>query len=257
MPTRDTPWPNGTPCWVDYGAADVDAARAFYGGLFGWEFTGGGEEYGGYLNATRDGRPVAGLAPLVQDSGPPAWTTYFATDDSAAAVERITAAGGTVVVAPMEVPPFGVMTIALDPQGNGFGLWEAREHTGFQRHSEPGTVAWDEATSDDPAAARAFYGAVFGYAFDDVEGLEGYATFRTDERTPEYPQGGMGGSVPGIPTGWLVCFGVASADEAVAAVEAQGGKVLTGPEDTPFGRFAVLEDPWGAPFEVIQDVDPA
>jgi len=30
MPTRDTAWPAGTPCWVDYGAADVDAAKAFY-----------------------------------------------------------------------------------------------------------------------------------------------------------------------------------------------------------------------------------
>ena len=30
MPTRNTPWPAGTPCWVDYGAADLDAAKAFY-----------------------------------------------------------------------------------------------------------------------------------------------------------------------------------------------------------------------------------
>ncbi|MGY1600666.1 VOC family protein [Geodermatophilus sp. SYSU D00815] len=255
MPTRDTAWPTGTPCWVDYGAADVAAAREFYGGLFGWEFTGGDEEYGGYLNAVRDGRMVAGLGPRVQESDPVAWTTYFATDDSAAAVDRITAAGGTVVVAPMEVAPYGVMTIALDPQGNPFGLWEAREHSGFQRHSEPGTVAWNEATFDDPESARAFYGAVFGYTFDAVEGVEGYTTFRTDERTPEYPQGGLGGPMPDIPRGWLVCFGVASADDTVARVEAQGGKVLTRPEDTPFGRFAVVEDPWGAAFEVLQDVE--
>jgi hypothetical protein len=25
------------------------------------------------------------------------------------------------------------------------------------------------------------------------------------------------------------------------------------PMDTPFGRFAIVEDPWGAPFEVMQD----
>ena len=41
MPTRDTPWPNGTPCWVDLGAADLDAAKAFYSSILGWEYTGG------------------------------------------------------------------------------------------------------------------------------------------------------------------------------------------------------------------------
>ena len=54
-----------------------------------------------------------------------------------------------------------------------------------------------------------------------------------------------------MPKGWLVCFAVASADDAVATTESQGGKVVMAPMDTPWGRFAVLEDPWGAPFEVM------
>ena len=41
MPTRNTPWPPGTPCWIDYGASEIDAAKDFYGRLFGWEFEGG------------------------------------------------------------------------------------------------------------------------------------------------------------------------------------------------------------------------
>lgn len=252
MPTRDTAWPAGTPCWVDYGAADVDAARAFYGSLFGWEFSGGEEQYGGYLNAARDGRLVAGLGPRMNDADPVAWTTYFATDDSEAAVARITEAGGTVVVPPMDVAPFGRMTIALDPTGTPFGLWEAREHTGFGRYDEPGAVTWNEAALDDPDAARAFYAAVFGYTYDAVDGPEGYTTFRTADRPAEQPQGGFGGTSPNAPKGWLVCFSVASADDAVAAVEAAGGKVTMAPVDSPYGRFAVVEDPWGAPFELMQ-----
>jgi uncharacterized protein len=252
MPTRETRWPAGTPCWVDYGAADVEAARQFYGSLFGWEFSGGGEEYGGYLNAVRDGRLVAGLGPRMDASEPVAWTTYFATDDSGASVERITAAGGTVVVPPMEVAPYGWMTIARDPQGNAFGLWEAREHTGFQRYNEPGSVTWDEAAVDDPEAARTFYAAVFGFTFDEMDGPEDYTTFRTGERPAEQPLGGLGGVQPGSPKGWQVCFSVTSADDVVAAVEAAGGKVVMAPTDSPYGRFAVVEDPWGASFEVMQ-----
>ena len=61
MPTRDTPWPNGTPCWVDYGAADLDATKAFYASVLGWEYTGGDPEFGGYLTATKNGENAAGM----------------------------------------------------------------------------------------------------------------------------------------------------------------------------------------------------
>jgi predicted enzyme related to lactoylglutathione lyase len=248
MPTRDIPWPNGTPCWVDYGAADIDAAKAFYADLFGWEYTGGEPEYGGYLNATLKGEQAAGLGPRMDPNQPVAWTTYFATDDSDATVGRIREAGGTVVMEPMEVGPFGRMTIALDPQGNAFGLWEAGQHTGYRIYNEPGSLVWNEAAVDDSEAARAFYGAVFGFRFDEVPGAGGYTTFATGDR----PLGGLGGHQPGSPKGWTVCFAVASTDEAVAKVEAVGGKVTMSPQDTEFGRFAVVEDPWGAPFSVMQ-----
>lgn len=252
MPTRDTAWPAGTPCWIDYGASDMAAAQAFYAGLLGWEYTGGDPEFGGYLNATKDGRLVAGMGPQMDEAGAPGWTTYVATDDADATAARIREAGGTVVVEPMQVGPFGRMVIALDPQGNGFGLWEAGEHTGVQRFGEPGSLAWNEAAVADPAAARAFYSAVFGFEWDATEGMEPYATFRTGDR----PLGGLGAIQPGLPTGWTVCFAVASTDGAVSSVEAQGGKVLYPAEDTEFGRFAVVEDPWGASFSVME-VQPA
>ena len=248
MPTRDTPWPTGTPCWVDYGATDVEAAKNFYAGLFGWEYTGGDAEYGGYLNATRNGRQAAGLGPQMNPADPPGWTTYFATDDADATVGRIREAGGTVVMEPMDVDPFGRMVIALDPQGNAFGLWQSREHTGVQIYNEPGALVWNEAQLDDPVAAREFYTAVFGFRYDEVPDAGGYTTFSTGGN----PLGGLGGHQPGMPKGWLACFSVASTDDTVASVEASGGKVTMAPMDTPWGRFAVVEDPWGAAFEVMQ-----
>jgi len=248
VPTRNTPWPNGTPCWVDYGASDIDAAKSFYGGLLGWEYEGGDPEYGGYLNATRNGEPAAGLGPLMNPGDSPGWTTYFATDDSPATVARIREAGGTVVVEPMEVGPMGTMTIAADPQGNAFGLWQSGTHTGYRVYNEPGSLVWSEAAVDDPEAARRFYGAVFGFTFDEVPGAEGYTTFAAGGN----PLGGLGRHQPGSPKGWTTCFSVASTDEAVAYTESAGGKVTMAAMDTEFGRFAVVEDPWGAPFSVMQ-----
>ena len=81
-------------------------------------------------------------------------------------------------------------------------------------------------------------------AGDDMD----YSTFSSGAN----PLGGLGASNPSMPKGWLTCFSVSSADDAVAAVEAKGGTVTTPAMDTPFGRFAIVEDPWGAPFEVMQ-----
>ena len=136
------------------------------------------------------------MAPLQNPADAPAWTTYFATSDIGVHVERITDAGGTVVVPPMEVGPMGTMAIALDPQGTSFGLWQAGMHTGAQIYNEPGALYWNEAAVEDPEAARAFYTSVFGYLWDEVPDAGGYMTFRTHDRPAEHPLGGLGGLTP-------------------------------------------------------------
>lgn len=250
MPTRDSAWPAGTPCWVDYGATDVDAAKAFYAAVLGWAYSGGAPEYGGYLTCEARGRSAAGMAPQADAATPPSWTTYFATDDADASAARITEAGGTVVAPPMDVGPLGRMAIALDPQGNSFGVWQSAEHTGVTIYNEPGSRVWNEAALDDLETAKTFYGAVFGFRFEEVEGMGGYTTFATDGDS----LGGLGAHQPGSPKGWTTCFSVSSTDAAVAAVEQGGGKVTMAAQDTPFGRFAVVEDPWGALFELMASI---
>lgn len=248
MPTTHTAWSPGTPCWVDYGAPDLEAAKAFYAAVLGWTYEGGGEEYGGYLSCVRNGLPAAGMSGMYDPSVPPRWNTYFASDDADATAAKVPVAGGTVVVEPMEVGPFGRMAIIADPQGNPFGLWQAGEHIGYRIFNEPGTVVWNELAAEDPAAARGFYAAVFGFRFEEVEGAEGYTTFATGDR----PLGGLGGLSPGGPRGWTTCFSVENTDAAVETVTGGGGKVLMPATDTPYGRFAVVEDPWGVAFSVMQ-----
>jgi hypothetical protein len=248
MPVRDTSWPAGTPCWVDYSASDLDAAKTFYAAVLGWDYTEGKPEFGGYLNARTKGLLAAGIMPKMEASQPSVWMTYFATDDAAATVEAITGAGGSVIAGPHPVGSLGTMVVALDQQGVAFGAWQAADHTGVQIYNEPGALVWNEAAMPDPDAAKQFYSTVFGFRFDAIEGMDDYATFAIGEA----PLGGLGGHSPGSPQGWMVCFSVASADDAAAAVESGGGKVQTAPMDTPYGRFAVVADPWGASFEVMQ-----
>lgn len=251
MSTRDTAWPAGTPCWVDYAARDIGAAQAFYGELLGWTFTDGQPEYGGYLTCLRHDLAAAGMMPTTDAAQPPGWTTYFAADDAAAVSSAITAGGGSILVPPMQVGAQGTMVLATDPAGMVFGLWQSGEHTGARLVNEPGGVVWNEEAVSDPDVARAFYGAVFGFRFEPVEGAPGYTTFATADR----PLGGLGGLSEGVTPGWSTCFAVVSADEASSYAERAGGQVPTPPADMPYGRFAVLSDPWGAVFSVMQLID--
>ena len=54
MPHRDAA-PVGAPCWIELFSSDTDKAEAFYGSLFGWTFENAGPDYGGYINASKDG----------------------------------------------------------------------------------------------------------------------------------------------------------------------------------------------------------
>lgn len=259
MPTRNTVWPDGTPCWVDYAASDLAAAQAFYTDLLGWSYE-GGEEFGGYLTCLVDGRAAAGLGPQTAAGEAPSWTTYFAAADARQVADRIHQAGGTVLVGPAPVDPepvglLGTVAIAADPQGHRFGLWQGAQHTGVGIYNEPGALTWNETAEQDPEAARTFYSAVFGYAFDPVEGAPGYSTFRAPDGPPDHPLGGLGGvESPDSPQGWTTCFAVADTDAAVSTVDRAGGRVVLPATDSPYGRFAVLTDPWGATFSVMGPV---
>jgi predicted enzyme related to lactoylglutathione lyase len=255
MTTRDTNWPEGTPCWVDLGVDDFDKGRAFYAGLLGWEVERGPEEFGGYATCTKDGRAVAGLAPKMAPDQPTVWTVYLASDDLDATLDRVRTNGGQVLGEPMQVGEMGRMALFTDPGGAFTGLWQGASHTGFRLSDEPGAVAWNENYSADWLRNREFYAAVFGWDYDaaSFEGTD-YAVAQRDG-APVAGIGRIGGFVPeGTPPHWNVYFRVADTDAAIATVRELGGTVLSEPFDSEYGRMGLVADDQGAPFWVMADV---
>jgi predicted enzyme related to lactoylglutathione lyase len=251
MVARDTAWANGTPCWVDLGVADIAKACAFYAALFGWEARPGPPEAGGYTVCRKDGRQVAGIGPNTGPPGSPAaWTTYLAAGDAAGTAGKVKAAGGHLVVEPMDVMDQGRLAIATDPGGAAFGLWQARAHTGVQLANEPGALAWNENLSRDFDGNKAFYHEVFGYEFGDIGGFR-YATLKVDGREVG-GIGELGSSFPAdVRPHWSVYFAVEDTDAAVAKVGALGGATLRPSWDSPYGRMARVADDHGASFTLI------
>jgi hypothetical protein len=252
MVLRDTPWPAGTPCWVDLGSDDPLKARNFYGELLGWKTVDGPPEAGGYVIAELGGQPVAGLGPKMGPDQPTAWTTYLATDDADATAAKITGAGGQVFAPPFDVMDVGRMAIASDPSGAVFGIWQSHAHTGFRLANEPGSDCWNENMSRSFEANKAFYHAVFGYQYDDMSSEDfSYATFKTTG-DPMGGIGDLGTMAPAeTPPHWMVYFGVTEADGAVAKVTELGGSVMRPAWDTPYGRMAIVSDDQGAVFALI------
>ena len=107
----------------------------------------------------------------------------------------------------------------------------------------PGVPCWIDTAPPDPDAAVRFYGAQFGWEFE--ERLPGYRVARLGGRDVAAVAGG--GTAPG----WRTYVAVESADVAAARVHGAGGRTLVAPRDVDgAGRAAVFTDPEGAVFGV-------
>lgn len=246
----------GVPSWIDLASPDLDASAAFYRALFGWEVWDTGPDGGGYRMLGLRDRYVAGLAPKQDERQPTAWSCYVTVADADATAAKVSAAGGSVIVAPFDVMTAGRMAVFADPEGAAFSVWQPMEHPGAQLVNEPGAFTWSELNSRDIDGAKRFYGEVFGWVGDTNPmpgpgGEVAYTSWMLGERA-------VAGALPmpeqvpeDMPPFWLVYIGVADADAAVATAKGLGARAVMEPVDIPIGRFAVLIDPQGAPFGVI------
>ena len=194
------------------------------------------------------------MTPLMQEGQPPAWTSYVSVDDAAAVAAAVKEAGGAVIAEPMDVVGLGTMAIFSDPEGAVFGVWQPGTFAGAALVNEHGAIAWNELNTRDIGAAKEFYGAAFGWTFEDMESDEGpYSMIKLGDR----PVGGIldldSRGVPAeIPAHWQVYFGVDDLDAAIEEAKQREGSVMLEPIEIPFGRFAILGDPHGAGFAVIE-----
>lgn len=245
----------GVPCWIDLGSPDLEASVGFYGALFGWDVpeAENAEQTGGYRLAMLNGKPVAGMMPLMQEGQPVAWSTYVSVADADATAAKVSESGGTMIAEPMDVLDLGRMAVFADPAGAFFGIWQPGTFVGAELVNENGAFTWSELNTRDPDAAKQFYGAVFGWSLEDKE-FEGMGTY-TMIQIGDGAVGGMfdmRGRVPDeVPPNWLTYFTVDDADTTAAKVAELGGGVNMGPVDIPPGRFAVVHDPHGGVFAVI------
>lgn len=115
-----------------------------------------------------------------------------------------------------------------------------------------GAFSWNELMTTDVPAARAFYGALFGWSFREQPMSEG--AYHVGELAGAGVCGIMAISpaMRPMPPHWGSYVTVADVDATASQAAALGGTVCAGPFDVPgVGRMAVLQDPQGAVIQVI------
>jgi predicted enzyme related to lactoylglutathione lyase len=237
----------GTPSWVDLGSPDPAAAAEFYGGLFGWTAAMDPRpEAGGYGMFTLGGKNVAGVGPQMNPGMPPLWTVYITVVDAEDTLAQATAAGGTVIVGPMDVFDAGRMGVIQDPLGSYISIWQPQEHIGAQLVNDPGAFSWNELATPDLPASRDFYQSLFGWGVEPAASSDHAAIFTVGGNVVCGAHVAGEGEFPA----WSVWFAVDDCDQAAARATALGGSILMPPTDMDFGRGAVVADPHGAVFGI-------
>lgn len=245
----------GAPNWVDLATSDLDGAIRFYSELFGWTAQISGDEFGGYTTFLLNGLPVAGAGPLFGAGQPTAWSTYVAAADADVVTARVEAAQGKVLVPPFDVMDQGRMAAFLDPAGAPFSVWEPGTMRGAEVFDVPGALTWNELNTRDLEGAMAFYGSVFGWTFREahISGLPYVICDR--DRTPVAGMQLMVGSgfPDDLPPHWLVYFAVGNCDAAAEHAHQLGGRIVHPPTTISVGRYAVLSDPQGGTFAILDN----
>lgn len=245
--TQYTP---GTFCWADLSTTDQDAAKSFYGGLFGWEAEDmpvGDDAV--YSMMRLDGHNVAAIAPQPQmqrDAGaPPSWNSYVSVESADATVERAKELGATVHAPAFDVMEAGRMAVIQDPQGAYVLAWEPRGHIGAALVNAPGALSWNELQSPDIDASAAFHSGLFGWQTTPMENSpEPYLVIQNGDAA----NGGIRPLTEGAPPHWLAYFGIGDIDAGLAKVKELGGAELAGPIDIGIAKIGIVQDPQGAVF---------
>lgn len=235
--------------WHDLVTDDLDKARRFYGGLLGWKFERSTHPLGGdYTLITLDGQYVGGMVRLEDpaEADYSRWLPYLSVADVDAAVRFAETAGGTAVVAPLELGNIGRAAAITDPQGAVVGLLRSR--VGDPDDSigpAAGRIVWDEMLAADQATAADFYGSLASLEVSTISRRGGeYTLLRAQGRDRA---GVMERPDPRVTPLWLTYFAVDDVAAAARRVTELGGEVLLAPSpDLREGQMAVVTDPGGA-----------
>ncbi len=250
--------PAGSFCWIELHTTDQNAAKSFYGSLFGWQPEdmpmGPNDFYTIFKLQGRDAAAGCTLRPEQRAQGvPPHWTIYIAVDNADAAVTKAEQLGGKILTPAFDVMDAGRMAWVQDPTGAAFCFWQAQKNTGIGIAEVHSTLCWADLSTPDPKRASDFYSGLFGWQLTtDPKDPSGYLHIKNGEHFI----GGIPPAIhrqPGAPPHWLAYFQVDDVDALASKAKQMGAKLCLQPTTMEgVGRMSVIADPQGAVFSIFK-----
>jgi predicted enzyme related to lactoylglutathione lyase len=169
-------------------------------------------------------------------------------DDVDEALAKAESSGGTKVMGPVDVPG-GKIGLFTDPEGHIAGLWSGNMQGNGESAGTP--VIWFEVIGKDGGALRSFYGDLFGWNFDEFEGMD-YSTVSADANG-----GGIGGGIGSAQdsdTSYQTVYaGVDDVPGTLEKAESLGAKTVVPTMEIPNGpTIALFADPQGHTFGLVK-----
>jgi hypothetical protein len=242
--------------WFDLATEDPQAAKAFYGAVFGWRFRDFAGAPASYAVIDNRGEKIGGIFRQPRPQGATAgsrWLSVVAVDDPARVAALVRERGGKVLLAPRKVPGRGTHAVFRDPEGAVFGVLASEGGDPPDTPIADGEIFWLDLYARDPAKAAAFYAGVANLQVDvgSVAGRE-----RTLLSSGGFARAGVTRLPPGAERpGWLPYVLVDDVPATLARARKAGGKVLLEPRSTLLGgNLAVIADPLGGAIGIVNPV---
>lgn len=228
-------------CWHGI-STDLHTSKDFYTNVLGWTFSGGGE--GGPVFLAPGGAVAHVQAP---ENEPPNWCSFLSVDDVDASTTLAAEHGSAVLVPPTDLPA-GRFSVVTTPSGAVFALYQSAEADTMAKPGA-GTVHWVELHSTAPEQDVAWFERVFGFTSKSVDFASGlYHVLEVDG----VARGGVGPATSER-SAFMAWVQVDDLDASLAKVAVHGGDAVGATTEEPaIGRMAVVSDPSGAVFGLIQ-----
>lgn len=252
----------GSHIWYELMSTDPVSAKRFYDTVVGWTIDAQAMGEMDYRMIGRsDGGFAGGVLGLsesdISEGARPIWMGYIGADDVDATVAEVVKRGGKSVMAAFDIPQ-GRIAMVADPQGNPFYIMKPTPPAGQEDKqsdvfspAEAQRVSWNELTTSDPAAARTFYGELFGWTSDEFMPMGENGEYRFFDHHGQR-LGAVAGTMDGQQPHWRYYIRVPSIASARKTAEAKGGKIAMGPMQVPTGDYIVIGfDPQGAEFALV------
>jgi uncharacterized protein len=250
--------PAGNFCWIELATTDQNAAKNFYGSLFGWATAdmpmGPDDFYSIFRLQERDAAAGYTMRKDQREHGvPPHWMLYVAVESADKAAAKAAELGGQVLAPAFDVFDVGRMSVLQDPTGATFCVWQPKRNKGIGIGGVEGTLCWADLSTPDPERAGKFYSGLFGWNLvKDEKDPSGYLHIKNGEHF-------IGGVSPAkhhnpkTPPHWLAYFTVSDVDATAAKATKAGAQLYLPPMTMEnVGRMSVIADPQGAVFAIFK-----